>query len=329
MERQVGHMVRLIDDLLDVSRIASGKIVLQRVPTPIDELVQGAVDAQRAAIDAAGITLGVQLPDRACVLDVDPTRFVQVLSNVLHNAVKFTPAGGQIRVVASTPPPDSSGSELTIAVSDTGIGIPAHILPRVFDLFVQGEYAAGQQHSGLGIGLALARRLIEMHEGTIEARSDEAGGGSTFTIRVPLSKRLAEASPARIDARHMNSRVLIVDDNQDAANSMAMLVAAIGGTAKTAYNAISGLDALGDFQPDIVVLDIGMPGIDGYEMCQQIRLRPTDRQVVVIALTGWGHPQDKQRALDVGFDAHLTKPVDPAAFQELLALSRTGERQTA
>jgi PAS domain S-box-containing protein len=329
MERQVGHMVRLIDDLLDVSRITSGKIVLRRAPTPIDELVQGAVDSQRAAIDAAGITLSVQLPDRPCVVDVDPTRFVQVLSNVLQNAVKFTPARGQIRVVARTRPLDSSDGDVTIAVSDTGVGIPAQILPHVFDLFVQGEHAAGQQHSGLGIGLALARRLIEMHGGSIEARSDGTGSGSTFTISVPQSGRLVEASPARNDARLVNSRVLIVDDNRDAANSMAMLVEALGGTAKTAYNAVSGLDALGEFRPDIIVLDIGMPGIDGYEMCQQIRRRPTDRHTVVIALTGWGHPQDKQRALDAGFDAHLTKPVDPAAFQELLAVSRTGERQTA
>ena len=329
MERQVGHMVRLIDDLLDVSRITSGKIVLQRVPAPIDELVQGAVDAQRAAIDAAGLTLDVQLPDRPCMVDVDPTRFVQVLSNVLHNAVKFTPARGQIRVAAQTQPADSPEGELTIAVSDTGIGIPDHMLTRVFDLFVQGEHDAGQQHSGLGIGLALARRLIEMHDGSIDAVSDGIGRGSTFTIRVPLSRRPAESSPARNDARHMNSRVLIVDDNQDAANSMAMLVHALGGTAQTAYDAVGGLDALEEFQPDIVVLDIGMPGVDGYEMCQQIRLRPADRHIVVIALTGWGHPQDKQRALDVGFDAHLTKPVDPAAFQELLAISRTGERQTA
>jgi signal transduction histidine kinase len=329
MERQVGHMVRLIDDLLDVSRITSGKIVLQRVPTPIDELVQGAVDAQRAAIEAAGITLSVQLPDRPCVVDVDPTRFVQVLSNVLHNAVKFTPARGEIRVVAEASPLDSPQRDLTIAVSDTGIGIPAQILPRVFDLFVQGEHADGHQHSGLGIGLALARRLMEMHEGRIEARSDGPGSGSTFMISVPQSKRLAETSPARNEAQHTNSRVLIVDDNRDAANSMAMLVQALGGTAKTSYDAVSGLDALEEFRPDIVVLDIGMPGTDGYEMCQQIRLRPADRHIVVIALTGWGHPQDKQRALDVGVDAHLTKPVDPAAFQELLAVSRMGERQTA
>jgi CheY-like chemotaxis protein len=146
---------------------------------------------------------------------------------------------------------------------------------------------------------------------------------------VPLSQRPVEARSMPSDAQHVTSRVLIVDDNQDAASSMAMLVEALGGIARTAYDAMSGLDALAEFRPDVVVLDIGMPGIDGYEMCQRIRMRPSGRHVVVIALTGWGHPQDRQRALDVGFDAHLTKPVDPAAFQELLAISRTGERQTA
>jgi signal transduction histidine kinase len=322
MERQLGHMVRLIDDLLDVSRITSGKIVLQRVPTPIDELVQGAMDAQQAAIEAAGITLSVRLPDRPCIVDVDPTRFVQVLSNVLHNAVKFTPARGTIQVVAQAPPEHSIRGDVTIAVSDTGIGISAQMLPRVFDLFVQGDHSAGSQH-GLGIGLALARRLMEMHDGRIDARSDGAGLGSTFTIKVPLSQRPVERPATSGDARQLKSRVLIVDDNQDAANSMAMLVEALGGTARTAYDAMAGLDAVSEFRPDVVVLDIGLPGIDGYELCQQIRLRPSDRHTVVIALTGWGHPQDKLRALDVGFDAHLTKPVDPAAFQELLTVSRT------
>src|SRR5262249_35834300 len=169
----------------------------------------------------------------------------------------------------------------------------------------------------------------EMHGGSIEARSDGAGRGSTFIVTVPLSRRPAEVSRAAGNIRHLNSRVLIVDDNQDAANARAMLVEALGGTARTAYDPMSGLDALAEFRPDVVVLDIGMPGIDGYEMCQRIRFSPSDRHVVVIALTGWGHPQDKQRALDAGFDAHLTKPVDPATFQELLALSHTNERQTA
>src|SRR5262249_7468895 len=190
-------------------------------------------------------------------------------------------------------------------------------------------HGGGPDHSGLGIGLALARRLVEMHDGRIDARSEGTDLGSTFVIRVPMSHRRVEAAPTGTDGRHLSSRVLIVDDNQDAANSMPLLDEALGGPAKTAYDPWTGLDALDEFRPEVVVLDIGMPGIDGYEMCQRIRLRPADRHVVVIALTGWGHPQDKQRALDAGFDAHLTKPVDPATFQELLALSHTNERQTA
>lgn len=327
MERQVSHMVRLIDDLLDVSRITSGKIALRKVSTPLRDLVQSAVDAQRAAIDDAGLTLTIDLPDHDMVVDVDPTRFVQVLSNVLHNAVKFTPAPGTIHVSASTAK-GPQGEELTIRVADTGIGVAPDMLSRIFDLFTQGEPAGGHQ-GGLGIGLALARRLLEMHGGNITASSDGAGLGSSFVITLPLSYASAETVTPRPQTRRINSRVLIVDDNDDAARTMAMLVEALGGTARTANDALSALDTVKTFMPDVVFLDIGMPAVDGYEACRRIRSLPGDRHVIVVALTGWGHPQDKQRALDAGFDAHLTKPVDPAAFEELLAVSRPGAGQTA
>ena len=331
MERQVGHMVRLVDDLLDVSRITSGKIVLRRVPTTLTELVQSAIDSQRAAIDAAGITLTVGLPDRPCVVDVDPTRFVQVLSNVVHNAVKFTTAPGQIRVTANIRPvPGSEEQELTITVADNGIGIAAEMLPRVFDLFTQGELSTDRQHGGMGIGLALARRLIEMHGGRIDARSDGLGHGSTFVIAMPLANAVAAVpAPSLQDVRQITSRVIIIDDNEDAAQTMAMLVEQLGGTARTAFDALSGLAIIEEFQPDVVFLDIGMPGVDGYEACRRLRSTWSHRHIVVVALTGWGHAQDKQRALDAGFDAHLTKPVDPAAFEEILAVSRTRATQTA
>ncbi len=321
MERQVAHMVRLIDDLLDVSRITSGKIVLRREPAPIADIVQSAIESQRAAIDSAGLELTVTLPERPHVVDVDATRFVQVLSNVLHNAVKFTSAPGQIRVVVTADVP----GELTIAVSDTGAGISDAMLPRVFELFAQGDNAGDGRHAGLGIGLALARRLVEMHGGSIAARSDGSGRGSTFTITVPLSRNAVEPPPAQTkNVRHTNSRVLIVDDNQDAANSMAMLIRALGGTAQTAKDAASGLETIASFRPHVAFLDIGMPGIDGYEMCRRIRREAADPRMLIVALTGWGHPQDKQRALDVGFDAHLTKPVDSAALEELLARRSPG-----
>jgi PAS domain S-box-containing protein len=331
MERQVGHMVRLIDDLLDVSRITSGKIVLRRVPTPLTELVQSAVDAQRASIQDAGIDLTIDLPDTPCVVDVDPTRFVQVVSNVLHNAMKFTPAPGTIRVSAEiVQHAASEHGELMVSVADSGVGIAKEMLPRVFELFAQGDAQATPHHGGLGIGLALARRLIEMHDGCIEASSDGPGRGSTFVIRLPLFQGAVEAraKPREDQTRRISSRVLVVDDNQDAARTMAMLVEALGGRAATANDALTALAMIREFQPDVVFLDIGMPGIDGYEACRRIRQQAAVRRPIVVALTGWGHPQDKRRALDAGFDAHLTKPVDPSAVEDLLAVS-AGGRQTS
>jgi PAS domain S-box-containing protein len=329
MERQIGHMVRLIDDLLDVSRITSGKIVLRKVPTPVRDLIRSAVDAQHAAIDEAGLTLTTEIRDGGAVVDVDPTRFVQVLSNVLHNAVKFTPPPGAIHVSACTSEGPAGDGILMVRVADTGVGIAPDMQSRIFDLFTQAEQADGHQHGGLGIGLALARRLLEMHGGTIAASSDGQNLGSTFDITLPLSRASAETATPRPEVRRISSRVLIVDDNADAAKTMAMLVEALGGVAQTADDGVTGLEAIGTFQPDIVFLDIGMPAVDGYEACRRIRALPSDRHIVVVAVTGWGHPQDKQRAIDAGFDAHLTKPVDPAAVEELLAVTSPGAGQTA
>jgi signal transduction histidine kinase len=321
MERQVNQMVRLIDDLLDVSRITSGKIMLQRAPTPLVELVQNAVDAHRTAIEAARLELTVDLPDPAAVVDVDPIRFVQILSNVLHNASKFTPAPGTIRVSAAVLPADGIRPRTAaVTVTDTGIGIAPEMLPRVFELFTQAERPTQRSHSGLGIGLALASRLIELHGGEITAQSDGPGRGSAFVITVPLCEIApAQQAALQVDVPRIRSRVVIIDDNRDAARTMSMLVDELGGSARAAYDAASGLEAVQEFRPDIVFLDIGMPGMDGYEACRRIRRQPSDRHVVVVAVTGWGQPQDRQRALEAGFDAHLTKPVDPAAFTRLLA----------
>ena len=330
MERQVGHMVRLIDDLLDVSRITSGKIVLRRVPTPLADLVHGAIDAQRGAITEAGLDLDVELPSQPCVVDVDPTRFVQILSNVVHNALKFTPAPGTIRVSAETLAlgPDRD-DELVIRVVDSGIGIAEDVLPRIFELFTQGEHPPQRQQGGLGIGLALARRRIELHNGGIDAFSGGPGRGSEFVIRLPLStSSIAPKVEPREPARRIASKVLIVDDNEDAARTMAMLVEALGGQAATASSARTGLAMMADFQPEVVFLDIGMPDIDGYEACRRIRRAPAMRHTIVVALTGWGHPEDKRRAREAGFDAHLTKPVDPSAVEELLAVSAGGRQSS-
>jgi signal transduction histidine kinase len=321
IERQVTLMVRLIDDLLDVSRITSGKIVLQRRPTSLAELVQSAVESQRAAIEAAQIALTIQLPPQACVVDVDPARFVQIVSNILHNGSKFTPPGGRITLkVDIEPAVDHGGAYAAVRITDTGIGMAAPLLGRIFDLFTQGDASAERAQGGLGIGLALARRLTEMHGGEIQALSDGPGKGSEFVVRFPLSKSAAQDDrPRMATAPRVRGRALIIDDNRDAATTMSMFVEELGGSAMTAHDGESGLAAIESFHPDIVFMDIGMPGLDGYEVCRRIRQMPSQRHVVLVAVTGWGQAQDKRRAFDVGFDAHLTKPVDPDAVAQLLA----------
>jgi signal transduction histidine kinase/CheY-like chemotaxis protein len=323
MDRQVGHMVRLIDDLLDVSRITSGKIRLQRQPTAMATLVGTAVEANRAAIDAGALSLAVDLPEAPVILDVDPTRFVQVLSNVLHNAIKFTDARGRIRVAAALDPggPAGGGAQMvTLTVTDSGAGIARDVLPRVFDLFTQGDAASTRSHAGLGIGLALARRLIEMHGGAIDAYSAGPGHGSTFTIRLPIGAAKAEdrADAPPDGAPATSRRVVVIDDNEDAADTLAMLIGTVGGECHVAYDGEDGVRQVLAYRPDVVFLDIGMPGIDGYETCRRIR-SAVGRSVVVVALTGWGQDQDKELSARAGFDTHLTKPADPAVLERMLA----------
>ena len=318
MERQVGHMVRLIDDLMDVSRITSGKIVLQREPTVLAGLVHSAVEANRAAMAAKHIDLRVELPKDECVIDVDPTRFVQILSNLLHNAAKFTNNDGSVCLSATIlePTGDVTG-QLSISVTDSGIGIAPELLPRVFDLFTQGETRSSQP--GLGIGLALARRLVELHAGHLDARSEGHGRGSEFVIHLPLATTQSVSAPERrADEQRLERRILVIDDNQDAANVTAMLVEDMGGEARVAYDGESALEMLEEYQPDVVLLDIGMRGLDGYETCQRIRRVLGDR-VLLVALTGFGQEQDKGKATRAGFDAHLTKPADGAALAGILA----------
>lgn len=317
MERQVDHMVRLIDDLLDVSRITSGKIQLQRERTLLSSLVNSAIDANRAAITARELQLTVDLPEMACVLDVDPTRFVQVISNLLHNATKFTDPGGSVRVSARISPSGASApGELRLSVMDTGIGIAANFLPRVFDLFTQGDQGSSQP--GLGIGLALARRLVEMHGGRIEVHSDGPGHGSEFIIWLPVSSgALRDRTREKVGDQTVDCRVIVIDDNRDAAVMTAMLVKELGGECKIAYDGESGLREMLHYQPDVVLLDIGMHGVDGYETCRRIRNDFGD-QVVVVALTGFGQAQDKEKAARAGFSAHLTKPANPAELAHIL-----------
>jgi signal transduction histidine kinase/CheY-like chemotaxis protein len=322
MERQIGHMVRLIDDLLDISRITSGRIQLKRKATPLGELVQGAVDATHTILTEAGVHLTVEVPQPGYLLDVDPTRFVQVISNLLHNAAKFTPPDGRVELRAELQPEMDSGSdELVLSVSDSGVGIAADLLPHVFDLFAQGDRLGFQSRSGLGIGLALARQLIELHGGSITAESAGPGEGTTFLVRLPVSAvdAAGDSDPSAATAvRASGRRVLVIDDNVDAAETLALLVRALGGEARMATSGLSGIEIARIFQPDLILLDIGMPGIDGYETCQRLRLEPFGRSVCIVALTGWGQEQDKRRAMEAGFDIHLTKPADPMLLERLL-----------
>lgn len=310
MERQISHMVRLIDDLLDVSRITSGRIQLQREPTLLTSVVTSAVDANKSAIEKKLITLTVDLPAEPCVIDVDSTRFVQVVSNLLHNAAKFTPAGGAIRLSARL-----EGGGVTLSVTDSGIGIAPEFLPHVFDLFTQSD--RGSSQPGLGIGLALARQLVEMHDGEITGRSDGAGRGSEFVIRLSLSTRPLPPPEPELAKREIDCRVLVIDDNRDAALVNALLIEELGGESRTAHDAEGGLEVIADFHPHVVLVDIGMPYVDGYETCRRIRAK-FGHQITLVALTGFGQDEDKERAAQAGFNGHLTKPADPATLTRLL-----------
>jgi CheY-like chemotaxis protein len=316
MERQIAHMVRLIDDLLDVARITAGKIELKRARTGLAGIVAGAVEANRQAIDAAGLALSVELPEPDVPVFADAARLSQVLSNLLHNATKFTPTGGAVRIAARR-----SDDTLELRVTDSGIGIPADQLPKVFDLFANsGDSTRQAKEGGLGLGLALARRLMEMHGGTIDARSAGRGRGTEFTLTLPLSDDTAarEAVVPAPPARLADTRVLIVDDNHDAADSMAMLVEFAGGTTRAVYSGAEALGLIDAFGPDVILLDIGMPGMDGYEACRRIRAKYGDT-IAVIAVSGWGQQSDKDFAARVGFDSHLTKPADPEALAATIA----------
>jgi signal transduction histidine kinase len=322
MERQVAHIVRLLDDLLDVSRITSGKIHLQREPMAVALGIHSAVEANRSAIAAKEIDLVVSLPPYPCVVDVDPTRFVQILSNLLHNATKFTERGGVIRVsveVADT----GAVPHVEIVVADSGIGISADLLPRVFDLFTQGDAPAPQP--GLGIGLALAKRLVDMHGGTLVVKSDGRGKGSEFIVRMPCATSAFDGErPGHVVETQLDCRVLVIDDNRDAADVTALLVQSLGGDARVAYDGPTGLASALEFRPDLVLVDIRRPGLDGYEVCRRIRHVLGDG-VALVALTGFGQASDRQEALRAGFDAHLTKPADPGVLATLVARYRRGD----
>ena len=320
MERQVHHLVRLVDDLLDVSRVMRGKIELRREPVELATVVARAVETAQPLIEVQGHQLDVSLPPDSLLLDADPVRLAQVVGNLLTNSAKYTEANGRIWLTAHR-----EGDDAVLSVRDTGIGIAPDMLPHVFELFVQADHASTRAHGGLGIGLTLVRSLVEMHNGTVQARSDGLGQGSEFIIRFPLliqAKTVRgqfEAVEAEQVTRSSGHRLLVVDDNHDAANSLALLLRLQGYEVRVAHDGLSAIDAARAFQPELVFLDIGMPGMDGYEVSRRLRQMSGMDGVPVVALTGWGQQEDRRRTAEAGFTHHLVKPPDPDALKEVLA----------
>src|SRR5581483_3839709 len=284
-------------------------------------VLQSAVEASRPLIEAQGHELTVTLPPEPTYLEADPTRLAQAFANLLNNAAKYSERGGRIWLTA-----ERRGGEVLVSVRDTGIGIAAAHLPRLFEMFSQIEPALERSQGGLGIGLALVRGLVELHGGTIEARSAGIGRGSEFLVRLPVVEAQAEArlEPVNGEAEKMRavrpSRILVVDDNRDAADSLALMLRITGHQTETAYDGLEAVHAAATFRPQVLLLDIGLPKMSGYEAARHIREQPWGKGMALIALTGWGQEEDKRRALEAGFDHHLTKPVEAAALEKLLAM---------
>ena len=323
IERQVRHMVRLVDDLLDVSRITRGRVELRRERVAIADVVARAAEAARPLMEERGHELSVRVPPEPVAVDADPVRLEQIVSNLLQNAARYTEGKGHVAVGVA-----KEGGEAVIRVSDDGIGIAPEMLDRVFELFVQGERPRNRSAEGLGIGLTLVRNLVELHGGRVEARSDGPGRGSAFTVRLPLAGPAPPDVPEKprpipAAGRHTpgsTRRVLVVDDNVDAAESLAVVLRDSGYDVATAHDGAMALAAAAETAFDFVFLDIALPdGLDGYEVARRMRGDPRLRDVTLIALTGFGQEEDRRRAVDAGFDHHLVKPADPEGVRALLA----------
>jgi PAS domain S-box-containing protein len=323
--RQVGHLVALVDDLLDVSRVTRGLVELQPEPVDIAQVAADAIEQVRPLVEARGHRLEVALPALAPPLVADRTRLTQVVANLLHNAAKYTPPGGRIALRVA-----AAGEQLRLEVEDNGTGIDAHLLPEVFTLFAQATRTPDRAQGGLGIGLALVRGLVELHGGTVEAHSDGPGLGARFTVTLPLATpmlALAPPAPARAATCDLPSRIMVVDDNLDAARVLAELLDAMGHAVAVHDDPAVALAAANAERHDACVLDIGMPGMDGYELARRIRAGGASADALLIALTGYGQPQDRARSLAAGFDAHLVKPADPGELLGLLAQGRKQVRE--
>jgi PAS domain S-box-containing protein len=327
LDRQVDHLVRLVDDLLDLSRITRGKIDLRPEPVELGEIAARGVEIAKPLLDARGHELSVSLPETPIVLFADPLRLAQVVGNLLTNAAKYTESGGRIWITGAR-----EGGEAVLRVRDTGIGIPAELLPRVFDLFMQAAPPGAAVQSGLGIGLSLVKKLVEISGGSVTAHSAGLGHGSEFVVRLPIQTATQPVSPPQDDESRPRPvlprtvpprRVLVVDDNTDAAETLATLLRLDGHETRVCHDGPTALDAAAQFAPEVVFLDIGMPEMDGIEVARRLRQSPGNG-VLLVAVTGWGQPSDRLRTSEAGFNHHLVKPVEGAAVRRLLAEASPG-----
>ena len=319
MHTQVNHMVRLVDDLLEVSRIAQGKIELRKMPVKLSTIVGSAVETSRPFIDAAKHQLAIAVPHETLMLDADPVRLSQVISNLLNNAAKYTPEGGQIWLTAR-----QDRDEVALSVRDNGLGIPADMLPHVFEMFAQLDETHSRAQGGLGIGLTLAKTFVEMHDGRVEVRSGGPGQGSEFIVRLPLAAQSSISKPVPAPEQEQRPltarRILVVDDTRAAAYTLSKLLESLGQQVSTAHDGVSALDFVRNQRPDVVISDIAMPDMSGYELARSLRQHPSLDSVILVALTGYGQDADTQRAREAGFDYHLVKPMTMDALHHLLKL---------
>jgi PAS domain S-box-containing protein len=319
MDRQLEHMVRLIDDLLDISRIGQNKIELKRARVPLAAVINSAVETARPVIEAEGHELSISLPSEPLFLDADLTRLAQVFSNLLSNSAKYTRPGGQIWLTV-----ERKGGNAIVTVRDNGIGIPAEALERVFEMFCQVDRSIERATGGLGIGLALVKGLVEMHGGTVAADSDGLGRGSTFTVRLPTLATIPEPVSAALalDVPPIvgnGRRILVADDNRDAAVTLAKLLQLLRNDVRTVHDGVQAVEIAEEFRPEVILMDVGMPGLNGYDATRRIREQPWGRTAIIIALTGWGQEGDRIQSREAGCDGHLVKPVSLAELETILA----------
>jgi PAS domain S-box-containing protein len=322
MGRQLRHLTRLVDDLLDVSRLVRGKVRLQPERLDLARLVRTTVEDRRPALDQAGLALTLDVPGPPVWVQGDPTRLAQVLTNLLDNAVKFTDRGGSVhlRLAADREPGPRNGERAVLTISDTGIGIEPDVLPRLFQTFAQADRSLARTRGGLGLGLSVVKSLIDLHGGEVRVHSPGPGQGAEFTILLPLEPEPAALTglPSWTHPSSQSLRILVVEDNRDAAESLRLLLEMCRHEVAVAYTGTDGVEAARRFHPQVVLCDLGLPGLSGYEVARTLRREPATAQVRMICVSGYGQEQDRRRAREAGFDAHVVKPVDPEVLQQLL-----------